>query len=152
MAKRQRDWRRSTPEAPDRSGSQRRRRVAEELRHMTARILRDGACRDPVLREASITVTEVRISPDLRNATVYVMPLAGAKVAEILAALRRSAPFLRGLVARDLALRHVPNLVFALDETFDQVDRISALLALPEVERDLHPPQSAEGETDPDVG
>ncbi len=119
---------------------------------MVAQILRDGDYRDPVLRLASITVTEVRISPDLRNATAYVMPLAGANVAEILAALRRSAPFLRGLVARDLALRYVPNLVFALDETFDQAARISALLALPEVERDLHPRQSADGETDEDAG
>jgi ribosome-binding factor A len=152
MARRQREWRPPAAEALGRPVSQRRRRVAEELRHVMAQILRDGAYRDPVLREASVTVTEVRLSPDLRNATVYVMPLAGAKVAEILAALGRSAPFLRGLVARDLALRHVPNLIFALDETFDQADRISALLALPEVERDLHPPQSAEGESDADAG
>jgi ribosome-binding factor A len=152
MAKRQRDRQRSEGETPGRSVSQRRRRVAEELRHTVAQILRDGDYRDPVLRDASITVAEVRISPDLRNATVYVMPLAGGKVAEILSALKRSAPFLRGLVARDLALRYVPSLVFALDETFDQADRISALLALPEVERDLHPPQPARDETGDDAG
>jgi ribosome-binding factor A len=151
MAKRQRDRQRSAGEAPGRAVSQRQRRVAEELRHLVVQILRDGDYRDPVLREASITVTEVRISPDLRNATIYVMPLAGGNAAEILAALRRSAPFLRGLVGRELALRYTPNLVFALDETFDQADRIAALLALPEVERDLHP-QPADRETDEDAG
>jgi ribosome-binding factor A len=148
MAKRQRGRRRFEGEATRRPVSQRQHRVGEELRHMVAQILRDGDYRDPVLREASITVSEVRISPDLRNATIYVMPLAGANTAEILAALRRSAPFLRGLVARDLALRYVPSLVFALDETFDQAERISSLLALPEVRRDLQPAPPADGETD----
>jgi ribosome-binding factor A len=152
MAKRQRDRQRSAGDGSARAVSQRQRRVAEELRHLVAQILRNGDYRDPVLREASITVSEVRISPDLRNATIYVMPLAGTHAAEILAALRRSAPFLRGLVSRELALRYVPNLTFALDETFDQAGRIAALLALPEVERDLHPLQPASGETDEDAG
>ena len=109
---------------------------------MLAQILREGRYRDPALRDANITVTEVRISPDLRNATVYVMPLAGANAGEIVAGLRRGAAFLRGAVARDLALRYVPNLAFEPDQTFDQADRISALLASPAVERDLHPEQT----------
>jgi ribosome-binding factor A len=137
--------------AAGRGVSQRQRRVAEELRHLLAEILRDGGSRDPVLRDANITVTEVRVSPDLRNATVYVMPLAGANADDILAGLRRGAAFLRGLVARELAVRHVPNLVFEPDRTFDQADRISALLASPAVERDLHPVPPAESETDDDV-
>jgi ribosome-binding factor A len=145
MCRRQSDRQRSEGAAPGRAGDQRQRRVAEELRHLLAQILRSGECRNPELRDANITVTEVRISPDLRNATVYVMPLAGANAGGIVSALRGAAPFLRGLVARHLALRYAPNLVFSLDETFDQADRISVLLARPEVARDLHP-QPAEGE------
>ena len=118
---------------------QRRLRVGEELRHALSKILRDGECRDPALDQASITVTEVRMSPDLRNATAFVMPLAGANATEILAGLKRSAAFLKRLVAREVALRNTPNLVFELDESFDHADRISALLARPEVARDLQP-------------
>jgi ribosome-binding factor A len=136
---------------PGRGADQRQRRVGEELRHMLARILRDGVCRDPALREASITVSEVRISPDLRNATAYVMPLGGANAADVVAGLKRSTPFLRALVARELPLRYAPSLFFALDDTFERADRISALLARPEVERDLHP-QAAGGESDDDAG
>ena len=148
MSRKQRDRHRPAGEAAGRPVSQRRHRVAEELRHLVAQTLRAGGCRDPALRDASITVSEVRISPDLRSATVYVMPLAGANAADILAALRRSAPFVRGLVARDLALRYAPKLDFALDETFDQAERISALLARPEVRRDLDPPQPETTGTD----
>jgi ribosome-binding factor A len=119
--------------------SQRRLRVGEELRHALAKVLRQGECRDPTLENASITVTEVRMSPDLRNATVFVMPLAGTNAIEVLAGLKRSAAFLKGLVAREVQLRNTPNLVFARDDTFDQVDRITALLARPEVVRDLQP-------------
>jgi ribosome-binding factor A len=131
----------------DRGTGQRRRRVGEELRHVLSRILRNGRCRDPALREASISVTEVRLSPDLRNASVYVMPLGGAHAVEIIAGLERSAPFLRALVAGELSLRYAPALVFALDSAFAQAERISALLSRPEVERDLTRP-AAEGEND----
>jgi ribosome-binding factor A len=126
-------------EEAGRGTAQRRRRVGEELRHLLSEIMRGGACRDPALREANITVTEVRLSPDLRNASVYVMPLGGANAAEIVAGLRRSTSFLRSLIAREISLRYVPALFFELDATFDQADRISTLLMLPEVERDLHP-------------
>src|SRR5262245_39857682 len=101
-----------------RAPSQRQLRVGEELRHALAQFLRPGELRDPALREASITVTEVRVSPDLRNATAFVMPLAGSNAGEIIAGLRRSAAFLKGRVARELNLRHAPNLTFALDGTF----------------------------------
>ncbi len=77
---------------------------------MLSEILRGGACRDPALREANITVTEVRLSPDLRNASVYVMPLGGANAAEIVAGLKRSTSFLRALIARELSLRYAPAL------------------------------------------
>lgn len=135
----------------DRGAGQRQRRVGEQLRHALAQLLRDGGCRDPALRQASITVSEVRVSPDLRNATAYVMPLAGANVAEVVAGLKRSAPYLRAQLAHGLPLRYMPSLVFALDDTFDQADRISSLLARPEVARDLHP-QTAGAENDDDAG
>ncbi|MGH7029311.1 MAG: 30S ribosome-binding factor RbfA [Stellaceae bacterium] len=135
----------------DRGAGQRQRRVGEQLRHALAQILRDGGCRDPALRQASITVTEVRVSPDLRNATAYVMPLGGANAGDVIAGLRRGAPFLRAQLARDLPLRYMPNLAFALDDTFEQADRISTLLARPEVARDLHP-QTAGAENDADAG
>ena len=124
------------PAAP----SQRQLRVGEELRHALAQLLRPGELRDPALREANITVSEVRVSPDLKNATAFVMPLGGANTAEIMAGLKRSAPFLKGRVARLVELRRVPDIAFAFDGAFDNAAHITALLARPEVERDLHPP------------
>src|SRR5260370_23531749 len=124
------------PAAP----SQRQLRVGEELRDALAQLLRPGELRDPALRDADITVTEVRVSPDLNNATAFVMPLAGANEAEIMAGLKRSAPFLKGRVARMVELRQAPNIVFAIDSAFENAARIEALLHRPEVERDLHPP------------
>jgi ribosome-binding factor A len=126
--------------------SQRQLRVGEELRHALVRILRDGECRDPVLENASITVTEVRMSPDLRNATAFVMPLAGSNATEVVAGLERGATFLKGRIAREVQLRNTPNLVFALDDSFDRAGRIAALLTQPQVARDLRP-QAAEAET-----
>jgi ribosome-binding factor A len=116
---------------------QRQLRVGEELRHTLAQLLRPGELRDPALRDANITVTEVQLSPDLRNATAFVMPLAGANAPDIIAALKRSAPFLKGRVARAVRLRHVPNLTFALDNAFDSAARIAAVLRSEAVERDL---------------
>jgi ribosome-binding factor A len=127
-----------------RPASQRQLRVGEELRHALARLLRPGELRDPALRDANVTVTEVQVSPDLKNATVFVMPLAGAEVDTVLSGLKRSAPFLKGQIARNVVLRQVPNIVFALDGAFDNAARIAALLARPEVERDLHPPPDDE--------
>src|SRR5690348_12468123 len=112
-----------------RGASQRQLRVGEELRHALAQLLRPGELRDPALREANITVSEVRVSPDLKNATAFVMPLAGANAAEIMAGLKRSTGFLRGQVARMVELRQAPNIVFALDNAFDNAAHIAALLA-----------------------
>ena len=122
-----------------RAASQRQLRVGEELRHALAQLLRPGELRDPALRDANITVTEVRVSPDLRNATAFVMPLAGANADEIMAGLRRSGPFLKSCIAKTVELRQAPNLTFAFDTAFDSAARIDALLHSPEVERDLHP-------------
>ena len=120
--------------------SQRQLRVGEELRHALAQLLRPGELRDPALRDANITVTEVRVSPDLKNATAFVMPLAGSNSDEVMAGLKRSAPFLRARLARMVELRQAPNIAFAFDTAFDTAARIAALLHAPEVERDLHPP------------
>ncbi len=128
----------------DRSGpreaSQRQLRVGEELRHILAQLLRPGELRDPALADASVTVTEVRLSPDLKNATAFVMPLGGGNAAEILAGLKRSAPYLKSRVAREVTLRQVPNLSFALDRAFDSAAHITELLSRPDVARDLGPP------------
>jgi ribosome-binding factor A len=117
--------------------SQRQLRVGEELRHALAQLLRPGELRDPALRDANITVTEVRVSPDLKNATAFVMPLAGANTDDIMTGLKRSAPYLRGRLARAVELRQAPNLTFAFDTAFDSAARIAALLHTPGVERDL---------------
>src|SRR6266852_9007768 len=117
--------------------SQRQLRVGEELRHLLAAILGRHELCDPALKDAVVTVTEVRISPDLKSATAFVMPLGGSHVPEILAALQRGAGFMRGLIARELDLRYVPSLRFVLDTTFDHASRIEALLHRPDIERDI---------------
>ena len=117
--------------------SQRQLRVGEELRHALAQLLRPGELHDPALEAANVTVTEVQVSPDLRNATAFVMPLGGANTADIVAGLRRSAPYLKSRIARLVRLRHAPNLGFALDTAFDNAERISAVLHSEAVERDL---------------
>lgn len=118
--------------------SQRQLRVAEELRHALVEALREIHFRDPDLLDANITVTEVRIGPDLRNATAFIWPLAvgGAvagvidrdRVAVLVAALNRTAPYLRGVIARAVKLRYAPNLSFEADMSFDQAARIDHLL------------------------
>jgi ribosome-binding factor A len=129
--------------------SQRQLRVGEELRHALSRILQRRELRDPALTDAVITVTEVRISPDLRNATAFVVPLGGAHADAVMAALQRSAPFLRGLLGHEVPLRYVPQLRLALDTSFDHASRIDALLHRPEVERSLHSEDAAEEDDGP---
>lgn len=123
--------------AKGRSPSVRQLRVGEELRHRLAAVLERGALRDPVLRGQSFTVTEVRCSPDLRNATVFVVPLGGVWDEGVLRALDRAAPFLRGEIGRDFHLKYLPRLSFARDTSYDDADRIDRLLRSPEVARDL---------------
>lgn len=127
----------------NREHSQRQLRVGEELRHGLAELLERGDMRDPVLREARITVTMVDVSPDLRNATAFVVPLGGEHADEILAAMRRAAPFFRARLAKMIDLRFAPEIRFELDRSFDNAARIEKLLHDPEVQRDL---QHGEGE------
>ncbi len=116
-------------------------RVGEAIRHALVEIFAHGHFRDPDLRDLSITVTEARATPDLRNVTVFVMPLGGQGRDEIVAALNREAHWLRGEVTRAVRLKFAPQLRFAADETFDAADRVTALLHDPRVARDLEPPQ-----------
>ena len=121
-----------------RAPSQRQLRVGEEVRHALAHIIERKEVRDPDLAGKAITVTEVRISPDLRNATAYVVPLGGiGDVVEITAALNRIKSFLRHRVAQCVHLRSAPNLSFLADTTFDEAGHINDLLHLTEVARDL---------------
>jgi len=117
--------------------SARQLRVGEEVRHALARIFERHELRDPTLIDVTLTVTEVRMSPDLKHATVFVMPLAGAHAPETLAGLKRGAPYLRGLVAREVPLRFTPTLSFMLDMSFDHANRINEILHRPEVQRDV---------------
>ena len=93
--------------------------------------------RDPDLRDAAITVTAVDVSPDLRNAIAFVMPLGGQNEERLLAALRRAAPWFRARVGEKAQLRHAPEIRFQVDRTFDEADRIGALLRRPDVARDI---------------
>jgi ribosome-binding factor A len=120
-----------------RGPSQRQLRVGEELRHALAEVLRRGDFRDPELQNLNVTVTEVRISPDLRNATAFITPLGGGQVDETVAAMRRAAAFFRAQIARAIKLRYVPTLSFEADTSFEYADHINRLLHDPEVARDL---------------
>lgn len=129
---------RKSSRPPERSGpSQRQLRVAEEIRHVLASALMRGELRDPALMDVSVTISEVRISPDLKNATVFSLPLGGAKVEDVLKGLNRSAPYLRSQVGAAMQLRHVPTLTFVQDKSFDAAHHIEELLKSEKVARDL---------------
>lgn len=116
---------------------QRPKRVGEEIRRVLSDIFLRGDCNMPDLHNVSITVSEVRVSPDLKNATAFVMPLAGNNKKELLAALKVAAPELRYLVSKRMDLRYMPRIHFALDESFDVAEKIENLLKQPEVVKDL---------------
>lgn len=118
--------------------SQRQLRVGEMLRHALAEILTRADISDPELEGRYITVTEVKTSPDLRHATVYARPFGSEEDgAGIVKALNRHTRFLRGELARRVDLKYMPDLTFRLDESFDEAERIDALLRSPTVSRDL---------------
>lgn len=118
-------------------GSQRQLRVGEQVRHAIADILAQGTVHDADLEGHIITVPEVRMSPDLKLATIYVMPLGGRDTELIIAALDRNKKFLRGEVARRVNLKFAPDLRFRVDERFDEAERIEKLLRTPAVQKDL---------------
>lgn len=121
--------------------SQRQLRVGEEMRHALAALFERGEVRDPEL-SVPITITEVRMSPDLRHATCFITPLGGAAAATgggVLAALGRARPFLRRRVAALVKLKYAPSLSFRMDTSFEEAGRINLLLHSPAVARDLAP-------------
>jgi ribosome-binding factor A len=120
-------------------GSQRQLRVGEAVRHAVADILAHGNVHDSELEGHIITVPEVRMSPDLRLATIYVMPLGGRDTDIVIAALDRNKKYLRGEVARRVNLKFAPDIRFRVDERFDEAERIEKLLRTPAVQRDLAP-------------
>ena len=117
--------------------SQRALRVGELVRHALADMLTRGEVHDPVLEGHMITVPEVRMSPDLRLATAYVVPLGGRDEEEVLAALDRNKRFLRAEVAHRVNLKFAPDLRFRIDDRFEEAMRIEKILDSPEVRRDL---------------
>lgn len=117
--------------------SQRQLRVAEEVRHLLADIFARDTIRDHELSGIVITVTEVRVSPDLRRATAYVTRLGRSDVDKLLPALKRVAPYLRSQLARGLRLRVAPEISFLADTSIDYAMEVNSLLHRPEVVRDL---------------
>lgn len=130
--------------------SQRQQRVAELVRHALAEVLQRGDIQDPVLGSHVVTVPEVRMSPDLKLATAYVMPLGGQDEAPVIAALERHKKILRQEVARRVNLKYAPELRFRRDETFDEAARIDQLLRSEKVQRDLESAPREDDEAEPD--
>jgi ribosome-binding factor A len=117
--------------------SQRALRAGELVRHAVAEIFSRGDVHDPVIETHLITVPEVKMSPDLRQATIYIMPLGGHDEKEVLAALERNKRFLRGEIAHRINMKFAPDIHFRIDDRFDEADRIDKLLRSPQVQRDL---------------
>ena len=132
---------------PTKEPTQRQLRVGEEVRHALSLAVERGEIHDPALAGEMITVTEVRVSPDLKNATAFVIPLGGEGAPEIAEALNRASGFLRRWVANNVRLRHVPRINFLVDETFDEAAKIGGVLNDPRVRRDI---ESAILEDDPE--
>jgi ribosome-binding factor A len=125
--------RQQAPKGP----SQRQLRVGEMIRHALADLLLRGEIADPELDKQKVTVTEVRLSPDLRNATVYIVPFGGGDAKAVRSVLAKHQRFLRGELAKRVDLKYMPNLLFQIDQTFDEAERIDAILRSPTVSRDL---------------
>jgi ribosome-binding factor A len=117
--------------------SQRQLKVGETIRHALAEIFTRGEIVDEVLDRHSLTVPEVRMSPDLKLATVYVIPLGGGEAQEAVAHLEKHKRYLRGLLAKRVRMKFMPELRFKVDTSFEASARIDELLARPEVARDL---------------
>jgi ribosome-binding factor A len=124
--------------------SQRQLRVGETIRHALAELLVRGEIHDDTLASHVITVTEVRMSPDLKMATAYIMPLGGADLKSVLAALEKNRKFIRSEVAHAVNLKFAPDIRFREDETFEEAMRIERLLHSPKVRQDI--------EKDPNAG
>ena len=119
-------------------------RVGDLVRHALAGVFARGEVEDPALSSAVITVPEVRMTPDLKLANAYIIPLGGERADEIVEALNRHRKFIRGRVAPELDLKFAPEVKFFVDNTFDEFGRIDALLRTERVQRDLHKDDDAD--------
>ncbi|MEM1428183.1 MAG: 30S ribosome-binding factor RbfA [Pseudomonadota bacterium] len=126
--------------------TQRQLRVGELIRRTLSDVLARGDVHDPDLTSVSITVGEVRCSPDLKKATVFVLPLGGKGAEAVLVALRRNKAELRRVVSKNMTLKYAPDLHFVIDDTFDRMDETRALFARQDVQRDLAKTGEAEGD------
>ena len=109
--------------------NQRQQRVAEEIRHVLANIIQRGELKDPQLMDLSVTVSEVRVSPDLKNATAFIAPLGGGGSEELATAMNRAAPFIRMRLGKELSLKYLPKVIFEADKSFDYAQKIESILA-----------------------
>ena len=109
--------------------SQRQQRVAEEIRHVLANIIQRGELKDPELMDLSVTVSEVRVSPDLKNATAFIAPLGGGSSEALATAMNRAAPFIRMRLGKELSLKYLPKVIFEADRSFDYAQKIESILA-----------------------
>ncbi len=135
---------------PAQGPSQRHLRAGELVRHALVEILREEDFADPALAGVSVTVTEVRVSPDLRHATVFVEPLGGVHAPEVVEGLNRHSRFLRGRLGHAIDLRFTPDLKFLHDESFDEAARMNRLFEDPKVRRDLTPDAPSDSWKDDD--
>ena len=124
--------------------SQRQLRVGELVRHALADMLTRGDVHDPVIERHMITIPEVRVTADLRLATIYVMPLGGRDAEEVVAAFERHKKFLRAEIAHRINLKFAPDIRFRVDDRFAEAERIDKLLHSPEVQRDLKHDEDSE--------
>ena len=141
------------PPAPRRrpSGpSQRQLRAGELVRHALVEILRSESFTDPTLADAVVTISEVRISPDLKQALCFVEPLGGKESVAVIAALNRASKFLRLRLGPAIEMKFTPSLKFVHDDSFDTAEHIARLLADPRVRHDLKPPAPGDVETAPE--
>ena len=128
---------RKKPQSNNAAPSQRQLRVGELIRHKLAEMLSRGEIHDDVLASHVVTIPEVRLSPDLKLATAYVIPLGGTDTEAVLEALTRHKRYIRAEIARAVNLKFAPDIRFRSDETFAEASRIDALLASPKVRQDL---------------
>ena len=123
-------------------------RVGENVRHALSSIMTRGEIRDPDLAGKSVTISEVRVSGDLRNATVFVMPLGGDPELKVTKALNNNSAYIRGEMARMVEMRFIPQLKFKLDESFDEAENIERLLRDPRVAADVAAGDADDSESD----
>jgi ribosome-binding factor A len=130
--------------------SQRQLRAGELVRHALVEIMREEDITDAALEGVSVTITEVRMSPDLRHATVFVEPLGGGHAAEVVEGLNRHAKFLRGRLGRMIDMKFTPDLKFLHDESFNEAARMNRLFEDPRVRQDLRPQEPSDSWKDED--